>query len=254
MKKRCEIAKKPCLVLNVLLKKNAALSHSFWNKKILKTGTLGITCQRWISRVSWRSKVLFFYSFQGRRQDFSRGMHNFFNPLPPFPFYKAPNLRWCCVRHLRDTKYLEQVVKFFVAHQSSLTYKLSEKARFISGFYLTPPRFFKVRTCVAFVQVATPLHSSSTVLIFFCRPDLLRGFTTLRLPSYFHYFVSQDHLACRKISISNASLMSFFMYGGYSWFFAFAQLRYVLWTASLLSPVIFGWLLLKRAAPKRIFY
>ena len=34
MKKRSEIAKKPCLVLKALLKKNAALSHSFWNKKL----------------------------------------------------------------------------------------------------------------------------------------------------------------------------------------------------------------------------
>ena len=34
MKKRCEIAKKPCLVLKALLKKNAALSHSFGNKKL----------------------------------------------------------------------------------------------------------------------------------------------------------------------------------------------------------------------------
>ena len=92
MKKRCEIAKKPCLVLKVLLKKNAALSHSFWNKKILKTGTLGITCQRWSSRVSWRSKVLFFYPFQGRRRDFSRGIHNFFNPLP-FPSPPLPLLK-----------------------------------------------------------------------------------------------------------------------------------------------------------------
>ena len=44
------------------------------------------------------------------------------------------------------------------------------------------PRFFKVRTCLACLQVATPLHSSSTVLIFFCRPDLLSGFT-LGFPS-----------------------------------------------------------------------
>ena len=41
MKKRCEIAKKPCLVLKALLKKNAALSHSFWNKINSENRNLG---------------------------------------------------------------------------------------------------------------------------------------------------------------------------------------------------------------------